>query len=71
MGSSATSDSLKLIKTVLPTYSISTRSVTAVKVTGLRVIREASNLSVDKGDQLQIPSHRVHLAHGRNTYTRR
>ncbi|HCQ7357366.1 TPA: hypothetical protein ACPZBP_003591 [Escherichia coli] len=56
------SDSLKLIKTVLQLIASQQEVSQQLKLRVYEVIREASNLSVDKGDQLQIPSHRESIS---------
>ena len=53
-----TSDSLKLIKTVLQLIASQQEVSQQLKSRVYEVIREASTLTVDRGDQLQIPNHR-------------
>nr|WP_227643564.1 hypothetical protein [Klebsiella pneumoniae] len=51
-----TSDSLKLIKTVLQLIASQQEVSQQLKSRVYEVIREASTLTVDRGDQLQIPN---------------
>lgn len=57
-----TSDSLKLIKTVLQLIASQQEVSQQLKSRVYEVIREASTLTVDRGDQLQIPNHRESIS---------
>lgn len=57
-----TSDSLKLIKTVLQLIASQQEVSQQLKSRVYEVIREASTLTVGRGDQLQIPNHRESIS---------